>query len=72
MYRAGFPIWNQVCWKSCKMCLHIEYFADIPVFPEVKNIFICTEELKQKFKKSGQYIAFYTFWRIPKHSLFLF
>ena len=58
----------QFAWKKL---LKIGYFADIPVFPGVKNIFPCIKKLKQNLKKR-LCMSNYMLLRIPKYSLFLF
>ena len=57
---SWFSILNQVCWQSWKMCLKIGYFADIPVFLELKNVH-CNYITEGKIKKAALYIVFYAF-----------
>ena len=52
------PHWNiykrtepeLVCLQSWKMCFKIGYFTDIPVLPEVKNIFTCAKHILFRHK----------------------
>ena len=71
IYKRTEPVFWFLIQFAWKKLLKIGYFADIPVFPGVKNIFPCIKKLKQNLKKR-LCMSNYMLLRIPKYSLFLF